>query len=172
MLCERCDKKEATFHLTEIRDEIKSEFHLCEICARQFRENSEKDNSLFPVRDMLNLLDIDEDNNGHLCAVCGLTESEYAEKGRLGCPSCYSYLRSFKKINGKYYGDMKYNGKKPLNYLKITPVRNTLPDTGALSTVKDEDISKLKVELENAVEEERYEDAARLRDIIREVGVE
>lgn len=174
MLCEGCDKKEATFHLTEIKDDIKSEYHLCEKCARELHVNCEKENSLFPVTDMLNLLDMDRDGSaeGNSCAVCGLTESEYAEKGKLGCPSCYSYLKSFKKITEQSGSSVMNNAKKPGNYINIKSKIISLADPCGAGTEKDEDINKLKVELENAVEEERYEDAARLRDIIREVRVE
>lgn len=174
MLCEGCDKKEATFHLTEIKDDIKFEFHLCENCARELRLNCRKENSQLFINNMLNLLDMAVNNasEGNSCAVCGLTEYEYMENGKLGCPGCYTYLKSFKKITEESCAHHMNESKKPVNYINIRSKIISPGDASCNSAEMDEDINKLKVELENAVEEERYEDAARLRDIIREVRVE
>ena len=35
MICELCQKNEATIHLTEITDGVRSEMHLCELCAAE-----------------------------------------------------------------------------------------------------------------------------------------
>ena len=35
MQCQVCQKKEATIHLTEITDGVRSEMHLCEHCAQE-----------------------------------------------------------------------------------------------------------------------------------------
>ena len=35
MQCEVCQSKEATIHLTEIADGVRTEMHLCEQCAQE-----------------------------------------------------------------------------------------------------------------------------------------
>ena len=35
MLCEKCKKNEANFHITRIINGVKEEQHLCEICAKE-----------------------------------------------------------------------------------------------------------------------------------------
>ena len=50
MLCDICQKKQATVHLTEIVDEVMAELHLCEECAR---EKSIKMEQQFSLADLI-----------------------------------------------------------------------------------------------------------------------
>jgi len=50
MLCDVCNKNQATVHLTEIIDDQMNELHLCEDCARQKSAQME---SQFGLSDLL-----------------------------------------------------------------------------------------------------------------------
>lgn len=92
---------------------------------------------------------------GEKCPVCGFTPGDFKKLNRLGCPHCYEYLSGF-------LGDLirhvqpqaEHHGKAPHHH----------EGTLALSRLKN-----ARIELESAVSREKFEDAARLRDEIREL---
>lgn len=167
MMCERCRDVEATIHLTEIIKDVKSEIHLCESCARDIGLNAKLSNFSLSVPEMLSFLDINEledDAAQAVCRTCGLTFLDYSRDGKLGCSDCYLYLKeSLRTIIAGYHGTARHLGKHPLSLEEI-PVRSieTIPD------VPRETIDTLKARLQQAVIEERYEEAAVLRDRIRD----
>lgn len=177
MLCEGCKKNEATVHLTEIINEVKIELHLCESCTKGIRLNSEKIDFSLSLQEMLSFLEVDDSSiivDKHICKICGLTYADFREDARIGCTGCYKYLRSvLEPIILSYFREEKYKGKKPLNYVEIIyndyaseyTFQNSSPED--LSNI--ETINELKEKLEYAVIEERYEDAAILRDKVREI---
>ena len=116
MLCERCQKKEATIHLTEIIKDVKSEVHLCENCAREIGLNSKLSNFSLSVPEMLSFLEInevDDANDAVTCENCGLTYTEYRKKGKLSCPECYLYMKdSLEPVIMGYHGEKRHIGKK------------------------------------------------------------
>jgi len=163
MLCERCRKKDATIHLTEIMQEKRSEVHLCETCAREMGLNSKLSNFSISVSDVLSFIEIDEQPADELplCGVCGTNFVIYARQGKLGCPECYRYLSGpMSGVIKSYHGDKKHSGKIP-----FVP---TQPETVLESSLKENmpDIKELEENLLAAVKDERYEEAAILRDKI------
>jgi len=170
MYCERCKKNEATIHLSEIIKDIKSEVHLCEQCARDVGLNTKISNFTLTLPEMLTFLNVDEVNDYQgkkRCGRCGCDFIEYKKNGRLGCPDCYIELADqLEPVMNSYHGDAKHCGKFPSfnngeNSVYIKPVKQD---------ADSENIQKLQAELEEAVREERYEDAAVLRDRIIEMN--
>ena len=90
------------------------------------------------------------------CPNCGLTYNDFKKMGRLGCGECYS---SFKKYLGpllkRIHGSSLHVGKSPLR-------------VGA-GLKKKIDLSGLRQKLQKAIETEAFEEAARLRDQIKEM---
>lgn len=168
MFCERCRNVEATIHLTEIIKDVKSEVHLCENCAREIGLNSKLSNFSLSIPEMLSFLDIrevDEYVEGSVCKTCGLSFLDYKREGKLGCSDCYHYLGdSLKSVIAGYHGSEKHAGKHPHNPAGASPeVYNK-----AARVYAKKSLDELKVMLNRAVFEERYEEAAMLRDKIRE----
>lgn len=160
MLCDICGKNTATVHLTEIIDNQMNELHLCEDCARQKSEQMEQQ---FGLSDLLaGMVEFEkplkdkEEIVSLKCANCGLTYADFKKIGRLGCSECYS---TFKKYLGsllkRIQGSVMHFGKSPL---KVTPVLK-----------KKVDLQELRLKLKNAIVIEAFEEAARLRDEIREL---
>ena len=159
MLCERCQKKDSTVHLTEIIKSVRSEVHLCEDCAREIGFNSKiSDLTSFISGNQKEIIDIPE----MACSVCGTSSVEVAESSRMGCPMCYSV---FFNAALQLCGDYSYAGKKPDNIGNVLMINDTRKEHAK----KDETVSldSLKRSLNDAIKDERYEDAAVLRDIIR-----
>lgn len=169
MFCERCKNTEATIHLTEIIKDVKSELHLCENCAREIGLNSKLSNFSLSIPEMLSFLDIDEVDeyvNGSVCKSCGLSFVDYSRDNKLGCPDCYTYLGdSLKSVIAGYHGADKHTGKHPDNPSGTIIQTYQKP----VMVVPQRSMEELKDMLNRAVNDERYEEAAVLRDKIREL---
>ena len=170
MFCERCKNNEATIHLTEIIKDVKSEVHLCEGCARDIGLNSKLSNFSLSVPEMLSFLDItevDEFVAGTACKNCGITYMDFSRDGKLGCPDCYRHLGdSLKSVIVGFHGSMKHVGKHPGNL----PAHEDGTASLAVQTLHArKSLDEIKKQLNKAVLEERYEEAAVLRDRINEI---
>jgi len=160
MVCDICSKNQATVHLTEIVDDQMTELHLCEECARQKSAQMEQQ---FGLSDLLaGLAEFEKPTAKEKeavavkCASCGLSYTDFKKLGRLGCGDCYA---SFKKYLGpllkRIHGSNVHLGKSPLK---------------AGKTVKKKpDSDELRQQLHNAIDKEEFEEAARIRDQIKEL---
>ncbi len=159
MQCDVCGKKEATVHLTEIVNDKMTKLHLCEDCAKEKGAEMEEH---FGLSDLLaGLADLGATIEPEIaeavkCSFCGFTYQDFRKMGRLGCSECYD---SFKKQLGpllkRIHGADRHVGKVPLMVGK---------------TVKDaRTMQELKQRMEKAIQQEEFEEAARLRDKIKEM---
>jgi len=172
MLCDKCQKKDAKILYTEIINGAKKEQHLCEDCAAaytSFQMEKPLMNSELTLGDLLSaLLDnyagADKQQPGEVipnitCNKCGTTYEEFLHKGRFGCAQCYS---SFHDQLGKtlkgIQGTEVHTGKRPKGY-------STIPTDKINMNFSESE--KLAVKLQEAIEKEEFEEAARLRDIIK-----
>lgn len=156
MQCERCRHKDATVHLTEIIKGVRSEVHLCEQCARDIGLNSKLNSCSLSIPDMMSYLD-EGAGSGRVCRFCGSSDADLDSSGRVGCPHCYEALAE--QIAALYPEVLTpYGGKHPSSAKDAPQVRHEEPEQSE---------SYLKKQLDEAVREERYEDAAKLRDLIR-----
>jgi protein arginine kinase activator len=161
MLCQKCKKNEATIHMTQIVNGNKREFHLCEECAAMTQ--GIKVIPIVTLDQWLNQI-ISAANAGlaaeeeeRVCPYCGITYGEFRAGGRLGCPRCYESFAEpleavIKRLHG---GGQHHTGKMP---------RQVDQDI-----VRERRLTKLKEELAQAIKTEAYEEAAILRDQIREL---
>lgn len=162
MLCDLCGKKQATVHLTEIIDNQVTELHLCEDCARNKSLEMEQQ---FGLGDLLAGLaefggkGIEEAESIRLkCPNCELSYDDFKKIGKLGCSQCYTaFKRYLSSLLKKIHGSNRHVGKLPL---KLTTVANDRKKTT---------LEELRQKLQKAIEEEAFEEAARLRDQIREL---
>lgn len=159
MLCDVCGKNEATVHLTEIINDKMTKLHLCEECAKEKGSEMEEH---FGLSDLLaGLADLgatieSKSEEPAKCPRCGFTYQNFTKIGRLGCSECYE---AFKKQLGpllkRIHGADRHVGKIPLT------VGKTVKDT--------RNLQEMKMKLEKAIQTEEFEEAARLRDRIREI---
>ncbi len=161
MLCNICNKNPATVHLTEIIDGKMSELHICEECAHKKSQAMEQQ---FGLSDLLaGMADFDKphDSTSVLaasvkCPSCGLTYADFKKIGRLGCGECYN---TFKKYLGpllkRIHGSTQHTGKSPLRGKKVSKNKT--------------DVQELRSRLSRAIELEAFEEAAKIRDQIKEL---
>lgn len=160
MVCDACKQQQATVHLTEIVNDQMTELHLCEACANQKGAQVE---SHFGLSDLLaGLADfgktgaVEEEAVTKTCPNCGMTYDDFRKVGRLGCGECYTtFKRSLSSLLKRIHGSTHHMGKVPARLVK--------PPTTKL------ELAELKRRLERAIDMEEFEEAAHLRDQIREL---
>ena len=87
---------------------------------------------------------------------CGLTAADFKKTGRLGCGACWAtFERGLTTLLKDIHRGTAHVGKVPVRSLKVRETAAQLHD--------------LEQELNQAVKEERFEDAAVLRNQIRQL---
>lgn len=156
MKCENCNEREATVHYTEIDDGEKKEMHLCEECYQQ---------KLTPVQKVVEFTEVlkgllqtalkDQGSAAKaICPTCGISLAEFRAVGRFGCPNDYHV---FKDAIGPLLEKIQHSDRHV----------GKVPSRAGEELKRENEIIGLRRELERAVQRERYEEAAKLRDHIR-----
>jgi protein arginine kinase activator len=158
MHCDVCQKNDATVYLTQIVEGKMQKVNLCEHCAK---EKGVSDPTGFAMADLLLGLGATQqiEHGGQpaqKCPVCGFTQIDFKKTGRLGCSACYDTFADglANLLKGMHKG-LKHTGKMPAHLSR----RYALADR----------VKSLETDLQKAVENEKYEDAARLRDEIQKI---
>ena len=163
MKCQKCTEQ-ATIHITEVTEGKPMELHLCETCAKQYltQSDSGEEPSASPslagalagqlVGTTEDLAKLDQQT----CPVCGISFYEFRHQGRLGCPHDYVVFgRELEPLIINIHGDSNHTGKRP---------KHSPDDTDGRT-----EVIRLRRQMKEAVEEEDYEEASRLRDRIRDI---
>ncbi len=153
-LCQTCHVNPATIHFTEIQDDVKEELHICESCAAAQGLNNEAF-----VANMVDAISRSVTAPNKSCPHCGMTFEEFRAKGRFGCPKDYEvFEEALSRLVAKMHsGATRHKGRLPRGQHEVE------------TTVGDR-LLQLRRELRDAVKDEKYEDAARIRDEIQ--GIE
>jgi protein arginine kinase activator len=163
MQCQVCQKREATIHLTEINDGVRSEMHLCEQCAQ---EEGIAVKSQLSINELLSGLLATQPSDDELfgdtdrdvsCPHCGFTLAQFTKEAVLGCPFDYEV---FEKVLLPLI-EKAHNGK--------TVHRGKFPSRMPQDTKKQLKLTALRQQLDAAVQSEDYEQAAKLRDEINQM---
>ena len=182
MLCDICNKNEATVHYTEVINGVKSERHLCSECMKEMDNGLEGE---FPfaklIKGILSAhIASGQENNAALqlkCNKCGMTYHQFAKAGKFGCSECYSVfgpliLDNIKKIQGS----STHTGKKYKKADQNTDISGLFEENSDDKSIagknkgsRDTDIEVLQNRLKKAVAAEDFEEAAKLRDEIKEL---
>lgn len=100
-------------------------------------------------------------SNETACPACKLTAAEFRLRGRLGCPRCYEAFRAaLLPLLDRVHDATCHRGRRPA-VLGAPPPPPSPPER---------DLGEIKNRLERAISEERYEDAAKLRDELSRHG--
>ena len=174
MLCQHCHKNEATIHVQQIVDGHVQAYHLCEECASK---NAAGDSGDFNLAEVL--FDIadkvagaaaeqqeKEDSSGDavsVCPECGWSLQRFRKTGYLGCPECY---KAFAPLIAPLLKSM-HRGVKHVG--KIPQSAGTGLRKGHERILLNRELERIRNELEEKIRKEEYEEAAVLRDRIREL---
>ncbi|GHC09609.1 UvrB/UvrC motif-containing protein [Cerasicoccus arenae] len=151
--CSHCQKP-ATIHLTQIINNQIKKLDFCENCPHQ---KGVTDPTGFSLAQLLaqNDLSASTGADGSLtCSACGFSPSDFKRLGRLGCPECYESLGDFiSPMLEKMHRGTHHTGKCPDELLARIQITRR--------------IEAIEKALREAIEEEAYEEAARLRDELK-----
>jgi protein arginine kinase activator len=154
MKCQSCSAT-ATVHVTDVVDG--KELHLCQSCA-ELQQVLKKQ--------QINLPAIVQTLIGHhvgrltdelarlTCPQCGIKYMEFRAEGRLGCPHDYAVFRvGLEPLLQRIHRGSRHVGKSPRR--------------GAVMALRQAELLELRGQLRAAVESEAFEEAARIRDLLR-----
>ena len=184
MKCQNCGKNEVTFHYTQVINGVKKEMNLCDNCAKEL---GLKDMSFnMPINFSSFLSDFFNDYSDNLlpsfmgtqtlqCKKCGTTFDDFVNSGEFGCGSCYDIfedritpilknLQGASRHTGRGYRKIASNNENEENEFATNTkaTKNVSKETS-----KENKLGKLQKDLQKAIKEERYEDAAKIRDEIK-----
>lgn len=154
MLCGLCKQKNATVHLTQIAGEKMQKVDLCEDCAK---EKGVDDPAGFSLADMLLGLGASQEmeeasgSSDVACPNCGFTQADFKKTGRLGCSECYeTFAEGLEALLKSMHKGTRHVGKVPAGLRRAQDLELRL--------------NQLQSQLDKAVAEENFEQAAVLRD--------
>lgn len=165
MNCDNCKERPASVIFTQESMSGTTERHLCEKCAFQsqmfhFDPNQEPLSiqqflsHWFGVNDSSQPFQQSRDSmpEGPICPDCQLSFRKFLDIGKFGCPTCYDTFRErlpriFSKLHN---GHTTHVGKIPVSFNELFAVKKK--------------IDEIRLKMQEAIDEERFEDAAALRD--------
>lgn len=159
--CDRCDN-EAKNHIAEVVKGQKVWKHLCDIHANEEGYGVDAKTIHTPVSELLtNLVKVHSGSSSvpqdMMCKECGTTFTQFSETGLLGCPQCYI---EFEGPLGPQLERLHECGTHHIG---------KVPHRAGQSQAKQVLLLRLRKQLADAVANEDYKAAAKLRDQVREL---
>lgn len=153
MKCDNCKKREANIKYSENINGKKQILNLCSECAKKLGVINFSDSFAPMFTSMFSTIpDFIEETK---CDKCGYTLEDYKKTGLFGCDHCYEVFDdSIDNLLLKIHGKNRH-------------VKNLSENIN--NSVKEGSIEDLKNRLEKLVREEKYEEAAVIRDKIKEL---
>lgn len=174
MFCDECQQRPVSVHITRIVNNQKTQLNLCEECAKKYQKQFSFGAGFeqnFSIHKFLaGLLDEDLENDFPVdtasvvkCEKCGMAYADFTKHGRLGCGQCYDTFRNrIDPLLERIHGSNVHVGKSPGK--AFSQKTETAKDDNHL-----QEIDKLRKELQFLVDQELFEEAAKVRDRIKEM---
>lgn len=155
MVCQKCGKHPATVHFTNIINGMKTEYYLCDQCASQSNLGQ------MEIQDLISGffgMQTKQESETLTCDFCHSSLAQVKKRGKAGCANCYQVFASYlDPIVRKVHGSDTHVGKQPETIMPVGTPKGTETDL---------QLETLQVQMRQAVAQENYEEAARLRDAI------
>jgi protein arginine kinase activator len=155
--CQFCSNP-ATVHLTNIEKNQKKELHLCQACAEKHQLIQQQELNLPAILQTLigqHVGQLTDELSRLACPTCGIKYMEFRAAGRLGCPDDYNVFRAgLEPLLHRIHRSSRHVGKRPRHH--------------EANQARLAQLVELRRQLRSAVEREAYEEAARLRDLLRQ----
>lgn len=190
MLCDNCGKREANVRYSENINGRRKELNLCEECSKKlgishmdfnmpidfssfFGEFMED----FATPEFMPLLN---EIKALKCNNCGSTFEEIANTGKLGCGNCYdvfgerldSIIRRIQGANCHVGRVGKIIDSKIDEKIANQSTQKEEKTNQSENNKKENQLEKLQGQLKQAIREEKYEEAAKIRDEIKKIEKE
>ena len=168
MLCEKCQKKEATVHMTSYTGGKGVTRHLCDECFQKENKTANIENFgsnfaeiIFNIEKFANAVketseELKSAQSGPECPFCGVSLNKLRNSnGTLGCPECYRTFNVMIK-------DTLANIQNGTIHLGKHPAAKNAPSSASY----DAEIKELQKKIQTFIVAENYEAAAVCRDRI------
>ncbi len=166
MECQECNQNPATVHFAQVINGDKTEIHVCQQCAKEKGYVSTEEDA-YSLHHLLSGLfnpnsnamqkqsERESEEKQIQCKKCGMTYQQFARVGKFGCASCYQTFAEhlnplFRKVHS---GNTVHEGKVP---------KRVGTDIYQRKKIRD-----LKLKLQQAIADEAFENAAKVRDEIK-----
>ena len=181
--CQKCQTATATVHVTELKEGKKVELHLCEECAESQgippKATPNGMNMFEFVKQFMEQSGATKRTKDRKCSKCGMTFNEFKAKGRFGCSHDYDeflvrLLPLLRRIHGAsehvhYTGDVEVADERAELPTHEEESADLSSESVNNEPTPQEELQHLRESLERVVANEEYEEAAKLRDRIREL---
>lgn len=167
MLCQKCKQNNATSHVHYVRNGIVRDMYLCDSCAAEYKTAFSGDTDIFKMLSSFLNDNTVQFEKAVKCDCCGTDFNTIRNTGKVGCSNCYSvFERELSPTVSRIHGSTVHVGKKPCEVKAVSTLENK---NKAQTTVneKEQRITELKSQMSEAVKNEDFESAARLRDKIK-----
>lgn len=168
MLCQHCQQREANVHFHKKINGQATDVYLCQPCAAKYQQESMSLHPGMIIPEFLQALFGLIPAAGHsaaqakvweekqACPNCGLSFDEISHSGKLGCSMCHETFNSqIEPLLRRIHGGGQHVGKIPLR--RGVELREKL------------ELKRLKEELQNYISREEFEQAALVRDKIKQM---
>ena len=158
MICDNCRERDAVVNLTNVKDGMVRQQHLCERCAAEQGVETTVATPKPALSDFLQAVNqqaVAAPGDQSTCHFCGATARDFRQTGRVGCARCYNaFERSLRELLRRLHGNAKHTGRR-----YSPPAESVL--------VSASTVGQLREELRKAIAGEQFELAAQLRDKLR-----
>lgn len=169
MLCQHCSKAQATTHIKRVINGEATEQHLCAACAKKLGLDGFFDDFSLSIPNIFAGFFSDAvpalaGRQTERCDTCGSSFDEIVRTGMVGCADCYDtfYDRLLPSIQ-RIHGRAKHAGKHPTQTVTAASEDAQAPQ----KEPAEDKIAALERQMQQAVENQNFEQAAVLRDQIK-----
>ena len=174
MICQSCGKRQAVTQMKTNINGVISEYHLCAECAKKmgYQTTGEFYNPFLNLNHLLGAF-FGKETVGtavERCPVCGASFRDISQSGKVGCAECYHvFQEQFLPSIQRMHGNTRHNGKVPTGMaMQVAPQTDlTVAEPPKTESPTVQKIRELQEQLNAAVAEQNYEQAAVLRDQIK-----
>jgi Uncharacterized protein with conserved CXXC pairs len=165
MICQVCKSREATTHIKSILNGKLAEIHLCSDCAKEKGYGDVLGG--FGIANLLGNIFVNspEFETEKRCSKCKSSFEDISKKGKIGCADCYeTFIDQLAPMIKRIHGTANHRGKHPGRYALRVQEEKT-----QIMPVKEPPLENKRRELKQAIEAQNFEQAAVLRDEIKEL---
>ncbi|WP_107839092.1 UvrB/UvrC motif-containing protein [Metasolibacillus meyeri] len=165
MICEHCKQRHASVTVTKVQNGQTVAKHYCEHCASKFHpfqtDIQEEPVALhqlisnwFGVPMWKSTQTEEKKATQNACPSCSVTYRQFLKQGKFGCAECYSTFREqLPPVFSRLQAGTSHTGKSVA--ISIEQLKQK--------------IEEIRQHMQYAIEEERFEDAAKMRDEIKSI---
>ena len=156
MLCEECGQNPASVVITVLVNGETATRHLCKGCVSKIQNSIQQGDIQSFLSSLMSSINQEQKAPQLTCSRCHTTYEEFQKTGKLGCAHCYEDFREqLKPLLTRIHGRSQHAGRVPI-----------------LSTQAQEKkrlVATLRTRMDQAVAAEDFEEAAVLRDQLRQL---